>query len=247
MAKTTFSPFYSAITSDDIWNFKGPNGIGLSNKGGFWNWSKLQTPTSGTGPSTGHTHGYVYIETNAPTKCGDTFEMVTEEVFDFSYKGSVSFYYNANVQAVKLYLEIWDGLQWINEYSEVPIPKNEWVFIDVNLNRYTNLDSRVKFKITILDCKKVFKNDFALDTISIESFGEILLDNVDAYVESKNFKRLKKGRIKKRYISDTLSKEEIKINISEIEQQIENGTLVLEEDLIIHESESVSHLIKKKG
>ncbi len=241
MAKVDYCPFYSKMSSLDCWEFKGPKHNGLQNKGGSWNWSLKGTSTNNTGPTSGHTHGYIYIESSSPTKKNSVFEIISKEAFDFSVEGSVEFWYNANVSpnSVKLELQIWDGFKWVSEFTLIPqIKENKWIFVDVNLHRYTSTNCYVKFKITILTNKKVYLNDFALDSIKIISkLDSSITTDIDTFLETEGLKRLKKGRKGKRFLKGSV--EDLTTLINNLEQKERT------EDIIIHDNDNISYLIKR--
>lgn len=240
--KTTLYNFYTEQDALNTWEFIGPKKTGLLNKSGSWNWSRKTTPTKKTGPIKPKQKGYVYCESST-TKVNDVFYMISKDTFDFSFEGGVSFWYNANVTSIKLEVEIWDGYMWVTELELIPESSKEWIFYDINLNKYENLTSKVKFKITMLN-DKPFKNDFAIDFIEIDSV-DFNNDDIDTYMENKELIKLKKGR-KNRYKKSFNTKKTINITdiVQQIETDIENSILVVEDDIIIHETDSISYLIK---
>lgn len=196
MASSLYSPFYSKASSEIDWEFSGPKGNGLKNRGGHWNWSDTKTPSNKTGPNTGHTHGYVYTESGSPTKAGSVFTMTTINSFDAkSSEIIVSYYYNSNTDT-PCTLEVfgWDGFKWRLEDTIQPALHelgDEWIKNTFKIEDYANTDCRIRFKVTIGEGGRSYRKDFALDSISIMASNSDT-DEFVTYFETKNISKKRK-------------------------------------------------------
>lgn len=242
--KTCYCPFSSIESSELYWEFTAPKTSGLMGKNRCWKWQDKSTPSKKTGPSTGHTHGYVYTETTKSKK-GDVFTMTTKQSFDFSIEGEIEFWMNWNTIDVTLEVLIWDGFKWNQElFLNQQEKKDQWIYYEVHALKYHNTDSYVRFKITMGDGS--YKNDFALDSINIVSNSFQETSDIDTFMEIKNITKLKKGRQKKskNYMNKNLSSKELETTILDLENKIKNKEIELDSDIVIHESEEISHLIR---
>lgn len=244
MASEIFCPFYSKSTSLECWDFKGPKGTGLQNKGGMWNFASGKTPSNGTGPSKGHTHGYVYCETNSPTKAGDVFTMTTTTDIDASESEvRTSYWYNCNTDTPVL-LEIfgWDGYKWNLEDTVLPELHelgDEWFQRTFLIENYENTDCKIKFKITILEGGKPYKKDFAIDTVVI-STSNADVDNIVQFFEPKQISKTKK--FERGFNAKHKAKAEFDIILDEFKENINsfdfskypNGIIIIENENTVH-------------
>jgi len=237
MAKTLFSPFYTSSDSMEHWEFSGPNGVGLQNKGGKWNWSKNKTKTSKTGPSSGQSHGYVFIESSSPTTAGSEFTMTTIDTFNAKESEIyVSYYYNSNTDT-PCTLEVfgWDGFKWRLEDKYTPDETelvDKWVQRSFRIEDYTNTDCKIRFKVTTGLDGKSYRKDFALDSINIIS-SDSDIDEFVTFFETKNiFKKKKFGKVfnglGKSNISNIL--DDFKTELKKFDFKKYNGSIVLLED-----------------
>lgn len=245
MAKAIYCPFYSKADSTTCWEFSGPRGTGLQNKGGKWNWADKSTPTSKTGPSTGHTHGYVYMETGSPTRTGSVFTMTSIDSFEANLSEiTVSYYYNMNTDApVQVEVLAWDGFKWNIEDTFTPEEHelgDEWLQRSFTVENYNNDDCKIRFKITILNNGgKSYRKDFALDSIEVKaSDGDI--DTIVNFFAPKDIHKRKKfgkefsGKHKTKQEFDT-SIEDFKANIGTFDfSKYPDGIVIIESDNIIH-------------
>lgn len=244
MAQSIFCPFYSKDSSLDCWEFSGPKGTGLKNKGGYWNWSEAGTPTTKTGPSEGHTHGYVYCETGSPTKVGSVFTMTTISSFAASLSEiEVSYWYNMNTDyPVQVEVLAWDGYQWVVEDDFTPFDyevADEWSQRSFKIEDYENDDCKIRFKMTVLSGGKSYRKDFALDTIEINASNADSDAIVNFFTPKDIHKRKKFG---KEFNAKHKSKQEFDQSIEDFKTNIQDfdftkypdGIVIIESDNIIH-------------
>lgn len=249
MAKSIYCPFYSKEDSVSCWEFSGPRGVGIKNKGGYWNWSDSDTPTNNTGPSSGHTHGYVYCETGSPTKTGSVFTMTSIATFEANLSElTVSYYYNMNTDTpVKVEVLAWDGYKWVIEDSFTPYDYelgDEWSKRSFMIENYENDDCRIRFKITILDGGKSYRKDFALDSIEIKA-SDADTDIIVSFFTSKDvYKRKKFNKV---FEAKHKAKQEVDVIIEDFKANIETFDFSKYPDgVVIVESENIIHHFKEE-
>ena len=248
MAAEKYCPFYSKDTSLECWDFEGPRGTGLKDKGGYWNWSKAGTPTKKTGPLEGHTHGYVYCETGSPTTTGSVFTMTSLDTFDASASEiNVSYWYNCNTDTpVKLEVLGWDGFQWNLEDLIQPEQHelgDDWQQRKFKIENY-NKSCKVRFKITILKGGKSYRKDFALDSITI-STSDTDADNITSYLKNKGINKRKK--FDKVFRANHKSKEEVSTVLEDFKDNINTFDFTkYPKGIVIEESEHIVHHFKEE-
>lgn len=249
MASETFCPFYSKSTSLDCWDFVGPRGTGLANKGGKWNFSSLKTPSNGTGPSEGHTHGYVYCETGSPTKTNSEFTMTTISDIDASASEiTVNYWYNCNTDTPIL-LEVlgWDGFKWNVEDRLQPEDHelgDVWYERTFLIENYENSDCKIRFKVTILEGGKSYKKDFALDSITI-SVSDTDADNITTFFTPRDIHKRKK--FDKVYEAKHKTKQEVDIIVEDFKANINDFDFSKYPDgIVIQESQHIIHHFKEE-
>ena len=254
-----FSRIYEFVKQNspknDDWIFSGPKGGGLHDKGsrGKWCWADGSTPTKKTGPSKGHTYGYAYIET---TRCstGNVFTIELSKGIDAS-SGTISleFWYNNNTRggAVQLIVSIWDGTKWNKEIDkDIRGKEDVWREELLDLKGYINIDLKVQFKLILKRGGNNSYKDVGLDSIKINSSEIIDETDINAYLISKRYKNVRYGnkRARRNYTGNTISTEDIKLDIQELEQKLKDKELILKEPfLVIQESDSISYLIRPGG
>ncbi len=247
--KEFFSPFYSSESTLEKWDFNAPKGTILKNKGGYWNWSDKKTPTTKTGPKSGHSHGYVYIESSSPTKAGDIFTMTTKDTFNAKESEiEVSYWYNCNtIVPVQVQVQGWNGFQWMQEDSFLPLMdelEDRWIQRKFKIENYNTNDCKVRFKIIIPESAKTHRTDFAFDTITI-STSEPDTDNINDYFVSKDIYKRKKFDLK------FLGKHKVKEDFDNILQEFKNNINDFDftkypNGVLIEESQQIVHLFTEK-
>lgn len=249
MAQSVFCPFYSKNDSLACWEFSGPRATGIKNKGGMWNWSDSGTGTNNTGPSAGHTHGYVYCETGSPTKAGDVFTMTSIDSFEAQLSElTVSYYYNMNTDTpVQVEVLAWNGFQWIIEDAFTPEEHelgDEWHQRIFRIENYENDDCKIRFKMTVLDGGKSFRKDFALDTIEIEASEEDS-DSIVNYFTPKDIH--KKRKFDKEFNAKHKSKADVDNIIEDFKSNIQDFDFTkYPQGIIIVESSNIIHHFKEE-
>jgi len=238
--KATFCPFYDVESSLDCWDFSGPKGEGLRNKNGYWNWSDKSTPTRKTGPSEGHTHGYVYIESSR-TQGGNIFTMTSKDSFNAKDSEiSVSFYYNTNTfDTILLEVFGWNGYRWILECTikETEL-EDAWIKSSFKIENYSNDDCRIRFKITLPEGSSNYR-DYAIDSISISTSNPDV-DSIKTFLENKGIN--KRNKFEKVFNAKHKTKEEFVSIYDEFKENMQgfnfekypDGVVIIEDQNNVH-------------
>lgn len=246
--KSLFSPFYDKSSSEDQWEFVGPGGKGLkSGKSKYWSWSDSTTRTSKTGPTKGHTHGYVFIESSA-SKVGDVYTMTSIEYFNAKESEiDVSYWYNSHTDTpVKLEVLGWNGYEWLLEDSiqndEWDL-KDEWSQRSFKIENYNNIDCKIRFRIQIPKGGKSYRKDFALDSISIGSTNTDIDQFIDFFEPQKIYKVKKFGN----RFKGNKTKSEFDNVLTNFKEQVKTFDFTkYPKGVIIEETKNIVHVFTEK-
>lgn len=237
------------------WEYINPDGTtGLTSSSGSskrkWNWDNNKTASSNVGPLEPEEGvGYIYTEASSPTKNNDKFIMRTINDIDASDENvELSFWYSADSDddKVQLTVSIWNGNTWKKEYDQnIADTDPTWKQVEIDLTQYSNTDLRIEIKVNMKTGGDIWHKDIGIDTVRIVG-GHTFNDKTQTtFFKTKNIKSNHK-RHQKCFMNESYNSSEIKDIVDELEEKIESGEIVLDDDIIIKESENISHLVRKK-
>lgn len=141
--------------------------------GGYWCWTNTGSPSTGTGPPTGT--ACMYSETSSPSAVGDVFYAELRTAINASANDIHTVSFNncmyGNTSGM-MYFEAFNGStwdvidSWAGNATTTFTSRGPYDFGPSGYN-YTNTDFKIRFRIVTGGTS--YQNDFAIDTVYIES------------------------------------------------------------------------------